>query len=179
MKQIFFIICLLLSVSCFCATKDAQKQAAENLRITNAIQKQAESDLEIISALERLHSIALECVQMDDKEACMTFGQEIDNIINSFNDPLEVARLMILCHNIAYTPQFSYNRYNNIFSGISEHFGYKRLKELTDHPNYLNSLSLIVNFIRLDTVSARMFSEHVSQTRHVKGVAERFSKYIK
>ena len=103
--------------------------------------------------------------------------REIIKILSNYDNPLEVARLMVLS-NYMIRALDSPNRISNIFSAITEGFGMQRLKALKTHTDFTEAMLLIKNSIKLDAGIAYMFSEVIWEARDIENIKKHFREEI-
>lgn len=103
--------------------------------------------------------------------------REIIKILSNYDNPLEVARLMVLS-NYMIRALDSPNRISNIFSAITEGFGMQRLKALKTHQDFTEAMLFIKNSIKLDAGISYKFSEVIWEARDIENVKKHFRKEI-
>lgn len=103
--------------------------------------------------------------------------REIIKILSNYDNPLEVARLMVLS-NYMIRALDSPNRISNIFSAITEGFGMQRLKALKTHQDFTEAMLFIKNSIKLDAGISYKFSEIIWEARDIENVKKHFRKEI-
>ena len=103
---------------------------------------------------------------------------QIYNLLLEYDNPLEVARLMVLS-NYMVREVDSENSISNIFSALTEGYGMQRLKNLKNHPNFTEAMLFIERSIRLDASISYTFSEVIWDARDVNGIKKHFKERIK
>lgn len=103
--------------------------------------------------------------------------REITKKLSDYDNPLELARLMVLS-NYMIRALDSPNRISNIFSAITEGFGMQRLKALKTHTDFTEAMLLIKNSIKLDAGIAYMFSEVIWEARDIENIKKHFREEI-
>lgn len=103
--------------------------------------------------------------------------REITKKLSDYDNPLELARLMVLS-NYMIRALDNPNRISNIFSAITEGFGMQRLKALKTHTDFTEAMLLIKNSIKLDAGIAYMFSEVIWEARDIENIKKHFREEI-
>ena len=103
--------------------------------------------------------------------------REITKKLSDYDNPLELARLMVLS-NYMIRVLDNPNRISNIFSAITEGFGMQRLKALKTHTDFTEAMLLIKNSIKLDAGIAYMFSEVIWEARDIENIKKHFREEI-
>ena len=103
---------------------------------------------------------------------------QIYNLLLEYDNPLEVARLMVLS-NYMIREVDSENSISNIFSALTEGYGMQRLKNLKNHPNFTEAMLFIERSIRLDAGISYTFSEVIWDARDVNGIKKHFKERIR
>ncbi len=103
---------------------------------------------------------------------------QIYNLLLEYDNPLEVARLMVLS-NYMIRKLDGENRISNIFSALTEGYGMQRLKSLKVHPDFTEAMLFIERSIKLDAGVSYMFSEAIWDARDIDGIKKHFKERIK
>lgn len=103
---------------------------------------------------------------------------QIYNLLLEYDNPLEVARLMVLS-NYMIRKLDGDNRISNIFSALTEGYGMQRLKSLKAHPDFTEAMLFIERSIKLDAGISYMFSEVIWDARDIDGIKKHFKERIK
>lgn len=103
---------------------------------------------------------------------------QIYNLLREYDNPLEVARLMVLS-NYMIRKLDGENRISNIFCALTEGYGMQRLKDLKTHPDFTEAMLFIERSIRLDAGISYMFSEVIWDARDIDGIKKHFKDRIR
>lgn len=106
--------------------------------------------------------------------------ENIKNIIWKFDDPFELARMIVLSYYTSRTGGSEYPReLQAIFIDAYEIYGFERMKLLKSHANFIESMKFIERMIRLDAALSEQFSGIIWDARDIPGIQESFANRLK